>query len=197
MKPKFIFDLSEVLIAGLVGIEIPLAAFIDLPKDEILRSFAGQLLEDICCGKILEDVYLEQIIHNQKWDVSVGMLKDCIRTNFHHEIEGTTPIFRRLANKYDVVLLSDHAVEWVTYIQTIHPFIRKFKRTFSSYALGTTKKNPETFIKVLQTMSYKADECWLIDDSSRNIEVAASVGINGIHFQNAKQLNTELSQVGF
>jgi FMN phosphatase YigB (HAD superfamily) len=41
-------------------------------------------------------------------------------------------------------------------------------------------------------MSYRAGECWLIDDSPRNIEVATSVGINGIQFKNAEQLQKEL-----
>jgi HAD superfamily hydrolase (TIGR01509 family) len=197
MKPKFIFDLSEVLIAGLVGIEIPLAAFIDLPKDEILRSFAGQLLEDICCGKISEDIYLEQIIHNQNWNISADALKNCIRENFHREIQGTQAVLKRLVQKYDVALLSDHAREWVNYICDIHPFISEFKQTFFSYELGTTKKNLETFQIVLEKMSWYAEDCWLIDDSLQNIATAASVGINGIHFQNAKQLNAELSRAGF
>ena len=192
MSSKIIFDLSEVLIAGLVGIETPLATLIELPEDEILKSFAGQLLEDTCCGKISEDVYLEQIIHKQAWEISAGTLKDCIRENFHHEIQGTRVIFQQLTQKYDVILLSDHAKEWVDYIRAIHPFIGEFKQAFFSYELGKTKKNPETFHEVLMTMSCQAEECWLIDDSAQNISVAASVGINCIHFQNAKQLQEEL-----
>ena len=192
MKPTIIFDLSEVLISGLVGVEKSLAIIIDQPEDEILQAFAGELLEDICCGKISDDVYLERIIHNQAWNISAGVLKNCIRANFHHEIKGTRAIFRQLCQKYDVVLLSDHAKEWMDYIRDIHLFIGEFKRAFFSYELGKTKKNPETFQEVLMTMSCQAEECWLIDDSAQNIAVAASIGINGIHFQNIKQLQEEL-----
>ena len=197
MKSTIIFDLSEVLISGLVGIEISLATIIDLPEDEILEIFAGQLLEDICCGKISEDIYLKQVIHDLASDISVEVLKNCIRENFHHEIKGTRGIFRKLTRKYDVVLLSDHAKEWVDYTRAIHPFIGEFKQAFFSYELGKTKKNPETFQEVLMTMSCQAEECWLIDDSAQNITVAASVGINGIHFKNAKQLSAELNRIGF
>jgi hypothetical protein len=45
MQPKFIFDLSEVLIYGLVGVEKNLATVLHLPESEILNCFAGQLEE--------------------------------------------------------------------------------------------------------------------------------------------------------
>lgn len=174
MDPKIIFDLSEVLISGLVGIEKPLSAILDLPGNGILACFAGQPLEDICCGKISEDAYLEQIIRRQKWDISVGSLKDCIRANFHRQIQGTRMILRRLSQNYDVVLLSDHAREWVSHIQAIHPFIGEYNQVFFSYELGKTKKNPETFHEVLVNISCQAEECWLIDESAKNIATAAT-----------------------
>ena len=58
--------------------------------------------------------------------------------------------------------------------------------------LGKTKKNPHTFLDVLEQMTYSASECLFIDDSAKNIEVAASVGISGIQFANAQQLHKEL-----
>lgn len=192
MNPIVIFDLSEVLISGLVGVETPLSAILNLPENEILKCFAGQQLEDICCGRISEGTYLEQIIHNQKWDVSVGVLKDYIRTNFRRKIQGTGTILRQLLQKYDVFLLSDHAREWARHIRVIHPFIGEFKQVFFSYELGKTKKNPETFNEVLMSISCRAEECWLIDDSAQNIGTAASIGVNGILFRNAKQLHKEL-----
>ena len=192
MKPKIIFDLSEVLILGLVGVEKYLSPILDFPENEILQCFGGKLLENICQGKISEDVYLEQIVENQKWQIQIGTLKTKIRENFHQEVEGSKAILAHLVNKYEVVLLSDHAKEWVVYIKIIHPFLGVFRRTFFSYELGKTKKEPETFKEVLKKMNYKAEECWLIDDSARNIEIADSVGINGIQFNNAGQLEEEL-----
>lgn len=191
MQPKIIFDLSEVLIFGLVGVEKNLSATLRLPENEILKCFARQL-EEICRGEISEDEFLQQILLQQGWNIPLEILKTSIRDNFHHKVEGAQDILLHLANKYEVILLSDHAREWVTYIRSIHLFLCEFKQTFFSYELGTTKKEPKTFEEVLKRMSYPADECWLIDDSPRNIEVAASVGINGIQFKNAKQLQEHL-----
>jgi HAD superfamily hydrolase (TIGR01509 family) len=191
MNPRIIFDLSEVLIYGLVGVEKSLSAALPLTENEILQCFVRQL-EEICRGEITEDEFLQQLLTQQSWDMPLDILKKSIRDNFQREVEGTRAILTHLAKKYDVILLSDHAREWVTYIQSIHPFLCEFKQTFFSYELGKTKKDPRTFEEVLKKMSWLANECWLIDDSPKNIEVAASVGINGIQFESAKQLQEQL-----
>ena len=192
MNPKIIFDLSEVLIFGLVGVEKNLATVLQVPEAEILKCFAGDGLQQICRGEISEEAYLQQILTLQKWSLSAELLKTSIRENFHREVEGTRSIMLHLAKKYEVVLLSDHAREWVTYIKSVHPFLGEFKQTFFSYELGKTKKDPKIFEEILEKLSCRASECWLIDDSAENIRVAASVGINGIQFQNAKQLQEQL-----
>ncbi|HSB01196.1 MAG TPA: HAD-IA family hydrolase [Anaerolineales bacterium] len=192
MYPKIIFDLSEVLIPGLIGVEKSLSALVHLPENEILKCFEGNLLQEICRGEITEDAYLQGILALQRWDIPAEILKKNIRENFHPEVEGTRSILLHLAKKYEVVLLSDHAREWITYIKSVHPFLSEFKQTFFSYELGKTKKDPKTFEEVLEKMSCKASECWLIDDSAENIAIAASVGVNGIQFRNARQLQEQL-----
>ncbi len=193
MSPRIIFDLSEVLIPGLLGVEKNLAPLLRLPEEEILRAFQGDLLQQICRGEITEDVYLQEILALQNWDIAAEVLKRNIRDNFHREVPGTRPILLHLATRHEVVLLSDHAREWVAYVKSIHPFLSTFKHMFFSYELGKTKRDRRTFMEVLECLSWPAHDCWLIDDSANNIETAASVGINGIRFENAKQLQEQLA----
>ena len=192
MHPKIIFDLSEVLIYGLVGVEKSLVKALHIPEIEILRCFGGDPLQEICRGQITEEMYLQQILALHRWDLPVETLKQQIRGNFHSEVEGTRSILVHLAKKHDVFLLSDHAREWIEYIQSIHPFLGEFKQAFFSYELGKTKKDPETFTEVLRRLACQPKDCWLIDDSAENIAVAASIGINGIRFENADQLRKQL-----
>jgi hypothetical protein len=98
MISKIIFDLSEVLILGLVGIEKQLSALVSTPENEILACFGGQLLEEICSGNISEDTYLQQILANEQWDIQPETLKMVIRHNFHQEIEATVPVLEALVN---------------------------------------------------------------------------------------------------
>lgn len=193
MPRTIIFDLSEVLIAGLVGIEKTLAKELLVAEQDILPCFGGQLLEDICTAKISEDAYLEQIIAVEQWNIEVTRLKSIIRHNFHQEVEGMQRLLMTLASRYELTLLSDHAREWIAYIKDIHPFLQCFERTFFSYELEKTKKNPATFLEVLDRIAYAPEDCLFIDDNPKNIAVAESVGITGIRFVNTHQIQTVLN----
>jgi FMN phosphatase YigB (HAD superfamily) len=187
-----IFDLSEVLIAGLVGIEEELAQKLSVSEDKILSCFAGSLRDELFVGSISEDTYLKQIITRERWEIDIARLKTVIRNNFHNEVEGSLHILMDLASRYELVLLSDHAREWVSYIQSTYPFLKVFEQTFFSYNLKRTKKDPGAFSRVLDTLSLSPHHCLFIDDNPKNVHVAEWVGIPSIHFVNAEQLATDL-----
>jgi hypothetical protein len=81
-----IFDLSEVLIAGLIGIEKPLAEQLRIPEEAVLPAFGGELLENLCRGKMSEDVYLTTIVEQQQWSISISTLKNTIRENLGRRV---------------------------------------------------------------------------------------------------------------
>jgi FMN phosphatase YigB (HAD superfamily) len=187
-----IFDLSEVLISGLVGIEKELARELDRPEEGLLSCFAGELLEQLLLGRISEERYLAQIVAREGWPIGIEALKAIIRRNFHREVEGAIELLTELDGDYDLALLSDHAVEWIAYIRSIHPFLERFGHTFFSYELGGLKREPATFCRVLDMLQVAAEECLFIDDSPKNIGAAESAGIPSIRFRNAGQLEAEL-----
>jgi HAD superfamily hydrolase (TIGR01509 family) len=191
-----IFDLSEVLIAGLVGIEGPLALQLRVPEDALLRAFGGKLLEDLCRGTISEGSYLAQIIERQGWDVSVSTLKRIIRQNLRQCVPGMEEILVRLAPKYELVLLSDHAAEWVAYIRSIHPFLEVFAVQVFSFEIGQLKSEPSTSQWLLEAIGREPEECLFVDDNPRNVRAASAVGIAGIQFRNAQALKKSLAAYG-
>jgi HAD superfamily hydrolase (TIGR01509 family) len=196
MIQSIIFDLSEVIISGLVGIELPLAKRLQLPAEEILAAFGGAPLQALCCGELTEDEYLGQVLQAQQWPMAPAELKQLIRQNFHYQIPGTAPLLATLASRYDLILLSDHAQEWINYIRAVHPTLTLFKAIFFSFELGQTKKNPAIFQQVLARIGRRPEECIFIDDSLANIKAAEAVGIAGIQFQSAVQLQRELNKRG-
>jgi HAD superfamily hydrolase (TIGR01509 family) len=191
-----IFDLSEVLIAGLFGIEVPLAKQLRVPSSTILPAFGGDLLEELCCARLTEDEYLERIISQQGWSVSPEHLKPVIRRNFHRNVPGMQPVLNRLKPRYELVLLSDHALEWMAYIQMVHSFFDKFGALFFSYELGQTKSDLTTFALVLDELGRKAQQCLFVDDSEWNVATARSVGLLSIRFVDSAQLVRQLCRVG-
>jgi FMN phosphatase YigB (HAD superfamily) len=190
-----ILDLSEVLIAGLLGTEKALARELSMPAQQILPCFEGRAFEKLLVGSISEDAYLSHVIAKGRWPIEVAALKGVIRRNFHDTVAGTIDILMELACDYELALLSDHAREWISYIRTVHPFLSVFRHTFFSFNLKGTKRDPSTFARVLDAISIPAGRCLFIDDSPMNICVAESVGIPSIHFVDATQLAVELDTV--
>jgi putative hydrolase of the HAD superfamily len=188
MIRTIIFDLSEVLIAGLIGIEEPLSVRLQVPEDEVLAAFGGSLLEALCRGRLSEDAYLSHIVRAQRWEISADALKRVIRRNLRRRVPGMEDLVLRLAPAYELVLLSDHAAEWIDYVRTVHPFLEVFDVQVFSFETGQLKSEPSTFRALLEDTDRKADECVFIDDSPLNVEVASGVGIPSIQFLDAKQL---------
>jgi len=191
-----IFDLSEVLIAGLVGIEKPLSRQLLVPEDKVLAAFGGPLLEDLCCGRISEDFYLARIVERQRWAVSTDRLKQVIRQNLHRRVPGMDGMFACLATRYELILLSDHAAEWVKYIRSVHSFLELFEAQFFSFDTQQTKGEPSTFRIVLEAIGREPQECLFIDDNPTNVRAATAVGIASIRFASAQQLIADLAGFG-
>lgn len=198
IKQTIIFDLSEVLIAGLHGTEIPLSEVLTVESSTILPAFFGcRLLEDLCCAKVTEIDFLKRVIFKHGWDISAEQMKKIVRRNFRQHVPGMQSVLSRLNNSYELVLLSDHVAEWVAYIKAIHPFLEKFDSLFFSCDMGQTKQEASTFEMVLDSIGQTSQECLFIDDNKQNVMVAQSVGIEGIHFANSNQLVRQLRQRGF
>jgi HAD superfamily hydrolase (TIGR01509 family) len=192
MLECIIFDLSEVLIHGLVGIEDIISREQQLPIHTILPSFGGEFLENLCLGNITEDEYLLNIIKEQNWNFKVSYLKKIIRNNFHNKIDGSEEILMTLSKRFRIILLTDHAREWISYIETIHPFLQFFEKKYYSFELKSLKTDPETYRTIFKKIPISFEKCLFIDDNIKNITTARSSGIKSILFENSNHLKNIL-----
>jgi len=191
-----IFDLSEVLITGLLDIEKPLAHRLGIPSDGLFPAFGGQPLTELFCGRITEDAYLDALIEKQRWNISKDELKVLIRQNFHRRIPGMEQVVANLSARFELVLLSDHAREWIADIKTYHPFLELCTHQFYSYELGQTKAAPSTFTRVLDTIQRCPGQCLFIDDWIDNVAAAQRAEIRAIRFLGAADLMRRLTEMG-
>jgi HAD superfamily hydrolase (TIGR01509 family) len=196
MIRTIIFDLSEVLIAGLIGIEKPLSAQLELAEEEILAAFSGPLLEDLCRGRLSEDAYLSRIVKAQQWRISLHTLKDVIRRNLRRRVPGMEALVSELAAEYELILLSDHALEWIDYVGAVHPFLKLFDAQVFSFETGRLKKDGSTFRMVLEDIGRRPETCVFVDDNPLNVLAAEAVGIVSIQFWDAKHLIDSLHSHG-
>ena len=93
------FDLSEVLISGLVGFEEELAAMVGVPAESLLTAFRIRDVHRVCRGEMTEDEYLGGVLGSEGWDVSLEDLKRVIRGNFHREEDGMIALAEDLSSR--------------------------------------------------------------------------------------------------
>jgi HAD superfamily hydrolase (TIGR01509 family) len=194
MIDTVIFDLSEVLIAGLKGVEKPLASLLNIPEDTILEALRDDPFGEALRGRLSEEDYLDCLIKTHHWDISKENLKGIIRQNFRRVVPGMIELVTALKGKARLVLLSDHVREWVETIRTMYGFFEAFDAVYFSFELGSTKKEPETFERVLRELHKSAAECLFIDDGAENVRVATSLGISSIQFISTEQVAEQINQ---
>ena len=204
MIKNIIFDLSEVIISGYRGIEevVLESQYGTFENQKLLENEAdldsireNETFLNLLRGKLTEEEYLNHILKNKNWNVSVEQLKTVIRSNLNKPIPGTMEIVKQLKaeGKYQLILLSDHAREWMEYIEEKNKDLEIFDKKIFSYDIGAVKSDKQTFKIVLEQTGIVADETLFIDDYEKNVKNAEAVGIHGIVFENADQLRKTLS----
>ena len=203
MIKNIIFDLSEVIISGYRGIEevVLESQYGTFENKKLLENEVdldsmreNETFLNLLRGKLTEEEYLNHVLKNKKWNVSVEQLKIAIRQNLNKPIPGTMEIIKELKEgKYQLILLSDHAREWMEYIEEKNKDLEIFDKKIFSYDIGAVKSDKQTFKIVLEQTGIVADETLFIDDYEKNVENSEAVGIHGIVFENAEQLRKTLS----
>ncbi len=197
MISTIICGLSEVLIPGLKGTSQPPPGTPRTAGEVILERLVAEDLQGLCVGDMTEEDFCHRLLDRAGWPTDIKHLRAAIRQRFRGEVPGTADVLRSLAGQYRLVLMTDHAREWIADIRLYHREILEiFTRSFFSYTLKRTKADPETFRMVLSMLRDDPAECLLIDDEQPNLAAAASAGIEGILFKNASQLAAALADRG-
>lgn len=195
MKNVIIFDLSDVYIRGLIGIELKIAELVkkQVSNEHIYNDITTKLFR----GDISEDEYWSLIIKNNNWNIDIKTLKMILRGNME-ELDGTREIIEalRMNKNYELGLLSVHAKEWVEYCEKKFQYHQLFDTVMYSYEIKVCKPELKAFEKILESMNANPHTSYLIDDSDENIASAEKLGIQTIFFENSVQLKQDLIRKG-
>lgn len=191
-----IFDLSEVQITGLTGVEKTLEPLLNIGADQILGKLAGDDIRAFFHGQISEEEYLNRIIAKNGWKISNERLKSIIRENFR-EIEGTRQIIEKLkSNGFKLGLISVHGKEWIDYANQKFDYHRLFDSVMYSFEIALSKPDKKAYRLMMEKLDSKPEECIFIDDQQKNLDPAIELGMKAILFKNAGQLEKDLRQMG-
>ncbi len=108
------------------------------------------------------------------------------------EDQGVSEIIRSLKGKKKLGLISNTNPLHFDYILSKFPVIRIFDKWILSHEVGFKKPDVHIFQKAMEWASVEPGKILLIDDMKKHVEVAVSLGMQGIHFISANQLREEL-----
>ena len=112
-------------------------------------------------------------------------------------IPETVEIFRQLkaSGKYKIYALTNWQAGLFDIALVRYNFLHWFDGRVVSGEEKIRKPFPEFYQRLLDRYNVNPAEALFIDDSLRNIKAAEGMGINSIHFQSSKQLNSDLQKL--
>ena len=142
-------------------------------------------------GKVSPREFFQAI--KERLDLSVSFDEFVpIWCNIFVEDREVTQIILSLKRKWRLGLLSNTDPLHFNYIFSEFPVMRAFDKWILSYEVGFKKPDIQIFQKAMEWASVKAEKILYIDDTKEYVKVAASLGIQSIHFISASQLKEEL-----
>ena len=112
-------------------------------------------------------------------------------------IQETVDILQELKQNKDLKLyaLTNWSAETFPIALERFEFLKWFDGIVVSGVEKTRKPFPEFYHRLIDRYGINPSESIFIDDNLRNVQVAETLGVKGIHFKNPEQLKHELNQI--
>ena len=97
---------------------------------------------------------------------------------------------------YPLAALSNWSSETFPIVNAKYEFLDWFDPLIISGRVGLVKPDPEIFHLILCSIDRDPDQCVYIDDMKQNIQAAADIGFDAIHYSSPPQLRVDLISRG-
>ena len=178
---KYIFiDMYGVIIAESKGYFIPYTyEHFDEPEYErITKVFReDKLFGKAQAGELTSNEFLAVLGYQ---DPEAAM-KDYLE-NYLTLDPGFRDFAEKAGKKYKLVLLSNDVSDWSRYLTEFHGMNRYFHDRIVSGDVGVKKPDPGIFTLAVSRLGCRAEECLFIDNSVKNLNAAAELGIKPVLF---------------
>jgi HAD superfamily hydrolase (TIGR01509 family) len=105
-------------------------------------------------------------------------------------------LFEKLSKTYRLALLSNTDPIHVAHMEASYDFFRFFPVRIYSCTVGASKPSPIVYLEALRGSKVQSSEAVYIDDISRYVEAARSLGMSGIHYHSREGLLEGLRELG-
>jgi putative hydrolase of the HAD superfamily len=157
-----------------------------------LFDFEKGIINDLDVGKVSPP----EFFHSVKEDLDLSISFEAflpIWNNIFVEDQEVSRIVLSLKGKWRLGLLSNTDPLHFNYILSKFPVMKTFDKWILSYEVGFKKPAIEIYQKAMEWASAEPQKILFIDDMEKYVEVAISLGMQGIHFISAEQLKEALT----
>lgn len=176
------------------------------PFHEEMPAFFGMTLEELFAvkhrdawvrfehGELDEAEFLAQFFADGRSYDHRGFVT-CVRDAYRY-LDGVEPLLARLAQT-DVErhALSNYP-DWYRYIEESLALSRYLEWSFVSCVTGVRKPDPEAYLGPARRLGVPPEACLFVDDRQKNVDAARAVGMHGLVFEDAAQLERALEERG-
>ena len=184
-KQVLLFDMYGVILKESKGNFIPYTFnyFNKTEHERLIKQFKEeQLFTKAGNGELTSETFLSMLGYD---DPQLHMKKYI--ENYLTLDEGFIPFAEKYYKDYDFVLLSNDVSEWSLYITEYYQLNKYFKYKIVSGDVKCRKPERKIYEITLERIKKHASECYFIDNSVKNLEVAQEVGISPILFNRDKE----------
>jgi len=205
-----IFDLSEVLMEGIKNLSKSVVYALNkkgFHDPDIYQKVESNFstakdnsnfgLIPLFEGKTSEEDFLKIFLEGNNYPLSIKELAGIISKSFV-EYEYSKKLIEKIKSQgYQIILLSDHAKEWVKEIELNSSFLHLFDSIVYSFESGYVKLNQKAFEYTLKKAGADPQKTLFIDDRKENLEIAKQTGIKNVHlFENYDNLVQKFKEFG-
>ncbi len=146
-------------------------------------------------GEVSSSEFFRSLKDVLRLSISFEEFKPIWNDIFWENLE-VSEIIRSWKGKKRLGLLSNTNPLHFEYILSKFPVVRVFDQWILSHEVGFKKPAREIFQKAIGWAGITPRKILFIDDMKNHVEVALSLGMQGIHFISAQQLKEELFKLG-
>ncbi|MFX1378216.1 MAG: HAD-IA family hydrolase [Promethearchaeota archaeon] len=99
-------------------------------------------------------------------------------------------------NNYRLLIFSGNIRERIDYLEKKCGFLKYFDDTILSFDYKMNKDDIEFYNELIKHLECEPSEAILIDDEKKNIKIARSLGLKGIHYYYTEKLIEDLKKYG-
>ena len=173
-----LLDMYGVILEESKGNFIPYTfAYFDKSKHEMLKKLLkeDQIFTKAGNGEISSDMFLSMLGYEDPQFHMKNYIKNYLTLD-----QGFIRFAEKYYTKYDFVLLSNDVSEWSSYITQYYQLDKYFKYKIVSGDVKCRKPDRQIYELTLDKIRKNSAECLFIDNSVKNLKVAADFGIHTI-----------------